>query len=278
MYTQAYVLICAYTSLGIMELNLAPCVHPCASADSSWGYTCFPVHAYALWMCAWTCEFICPGASEGHTFLYHIPAWECLGTHMFMNMYACMPEWGNVLVPERVSVNTHIHASKRTQLWKAHMSCVQMWVHIWECASSTFMVCGHTATSADLQKLCSVCMAGSIRMSAPCAQPGTCLKVHMCLLCTLAWVCGHACAPPCTHWSVNPLLLPSEGWQGYIFQRLSGQWQSWSERTGWQEVSGAADSWPRGGRSWRPADRCSSQLPPMTAAGSLSCLKQEVGG
>lgn len=67
------------------------------------------------------------GASEG-TYI-PIPH-TCLGvsgdTHMFMNMHACMPEWGNVLVPERVSVSTHIHASKRTQLWKAHMSCVQM--------------------------------------------------------------------------------------------------------------------------------------------------------
>ena len=75
----------------------------------------------------WTYEFICPGASEAtHIRVPH----TCLGvsgdTQMFMNMYACTPEWGNMLVPERVSVNTHIHASKRTQLWKVHMSYVQM--------------------------------------------------------------------------------------------------------------------------------------------------------
>lgn len=58
------------------------------------------------------------------------------------------------------------------------------------------MVCGHMATCAHLQELCSVCMAGSIRVSAPCTQPGTCLRVHTCLHCALAWVCGHAGSPP----------------------------------------------------------------------------------
>ena len=32
------------------------------------------------------------------------------------------------------------------------------------------------ATCAHLQELCSVCMAGSIRVSAPCTQPGTLLQ------------------------------------------------------------------------------------------------------
>ena len=144
----------------------------------------------------WTYEFICPGASEGtHIRVPH----TCLGvsgdTQMFMNMYACTPEWGNVLVPERVSVNTHIHAAREHSygrytclVCKCECTC--------ECAPSTCMVCGHMATFAHLQELCSVCMAGSIHVSAPRTQPGTCLKVHTCLHCTLAWVCGRAHSPP----------------------------------------------------------------------------------
>ena len=85
----------------------------------------------------WTYEFICPGASEGtHIRVPH----TCLGvsgdTQMFMNMYACMPEWGNVLVPVVETLfQLHIYKfllqKRRSQnaLWNKKITCISFGVY-----------------------------------------------------------------------------------------------------------------------------------------------------
>lgn len=53
----------------------------------------------------------------------------CMGvsgnTHMFMNVYECMPEWENVWAQRRVSVHMYIHVLN-TSMEGMCILCVQM--------------------------------------------------------------------------------------------------------------------------------------------------------